>query len=101
MKKRSSPFRSPEATADKLGPLVLSGVTALLVATPLLPSEGPPTFVYGVPFVLLWLMWKLGYDRRAIVAQTVFAWVLLPVCYFFTSPADNVNWVFGVWAASS
>ena len=52
-------------------------------------------FHIPLPFVLLWLLWKLGYDRRAVVAQTVFAWVLLPACYLFTDPADNVNWVFG------
>jgi hypothetical protein len=47
----------------------------------------------------------MGYDRRAITAQTLVALVLLPLCYFFTArppaPADyptaavNLNWVFG------
>jgi hypothetical protein len=52
-------------------------------------------FHIPLPFLLLWLLWKLGYDRRAWWVQTALAWVLLPVCYFFTNSADNVNWVFG------
>jgi hypothetical protein len=52
-------------------------------------------FHIPLPFLLLWLIWRFGYDRRAWWLQTGVAWVLLPVCYFFTDPADNVNWVFG------
>ena len=52
-------------------------------------------FHLPLPFLLFWLLWRLGYDRRAGLVQTAIAWVLLPVCYFFTDPADNVNWVFG------
>jgi hypothetical protein len=52
-------------------------------------------FHVPLPFLLLWLLARLGYDRRAWWLQTGLAWVLLPVCYLFTDPADNVNWVFG------
>lgn len=52
-------------------------------------------FHIPLPFLLFWLVWRVGYDRRGWLAQTLLAWVLLPVCYFFTDPADNVNWVFG------
>jgi hypothetical protein len=51
-------------------------------------------FHIPLPFLLLWLLWRLGYDRRGWRVQTALAWVLL-VCYFLTDPADNVNWVFG------
>ena len=30
--------------------------------------------------------WKLGYDRRALLAWTVLAWVLILVCFFFMPP---------------
>jgi hypothetical protein len=50
-------------------------------------------------------VWRLGYDRRALPAQTLVALVLLPVCYLFTArppapatnpnAAVNLNWVFG------
>jgi hypothetical protein len=52
-------------------------------------------FHIPLPWLLLWLLWRLGYDRRAWGLQSGLAWVLLPVCYFFTDPADNVNWIFG------
>jgi hypothetical protein len=71
-----------------------------------------PLFVRGLssfhgwlPLLLLWGVWRLGYDRRALAAQTVCALVVLTVCYFFTPPppapvtnptaAVNLNWVFG------
>jgi hypothetical protein len=48
-----------------------------------------------LPWVLLWLVWRLGYDRRAWWAQTLLGWAVLLVCYFFTDPAVNINWTFG------
>jgi hypothetical protein len=48
-----------------------------------------------LPFLLLWMVWKLGYDRRAWIAQTVLAWLVLPVCYFCTDPVRALNGVFG------
>ena len=49
-----------------------------------------------LPVLLVWLVARLGYDRRALPAQTLLAWVLLPVCYAFTAPERNLNWVFGL-----
>lgn len=48
-----------------------------------------------LPFLLLWMVWRLGYRRRAWVAQTVLAWIVLPICFFFTDPARALNGVFG------
>jgi hypothetical protein len=48
-----------------------------------------------LPPLLLWLVFRLGYDTRAWLVQTLAAWVVLPVCYFLTAPAANINWVFG------
>lgn len=47
------------------------------------------------PLLLLWAVWRLGYDGRGWVAQTVLTWVVLPICYFFTDPARALNGVFG------
>ena len=60
-----------------------------------LPVRGLSLFHVVLPVELLWLVARLGYDRRALLAQTLFAWVVLPACYFLTDPAENVNWVFG------
>lgn len=61
-----------------------------------------PLFVRGLslfhvwlPFLLLWLVYRLGYDERAWVAQTLLAWVVLLLCYFLTKPSENINWAFG------
>lgn len=48
-----------------------------------------------LPSLLLWLVFRLGYDTRAWLVQTLAAWAVLPVCYFFTAPEANINWVFG------
>lgn len=49
-----------------------------------------------LPVLLLWMVWQLGYDRRALAATTLLCWVVLPVTYLFTDPARNINWVFGL-----
>jgi hypothetical protein len=38
----------------------------------------------------------LGYDTRAVYAQTVFVWILHPLCYLVADPASNINWVFDI-----
>jgi hypothetical protein len=48
-----------------------------------------------LPIVLLWLVYRLGYDDRAWLFQTLVALIVLPVTYWLTDPADNVNWVYG------
>jgi hypothetical protein len=45
-----------------------------------------------LPLLLLWIVNKVGYDRRAFVCQTLFTWLLLLCCYFFTDPKWNLNW---------
>lgn len=40
-------------------------------------------------------VYRLGYDRRAWVAQSLLAMIILPVTFWLTDPADNINWVFG------
>jgi len=48
-----------------------------------------------LPILLLWLVLELGYDTRAWMAQTVLAWIVLPLTYALTDPGLNVNWAFG------
>lgn len=49
-----------------------------------------------IPAVLIWMVYQFGYDRRAWFVQTIVALVVLPLSYFWTKPADNVNWVYGL-----
>jgi len=49
-----------------------------------------------VPAVLIWMLHELGYDPRALPAQTLLAWAVLPTTYAVTTPSDeNINWVRG------
>ena len=48
-----------------------------------------------LPVLLLWMVWRLGYDGRGWGAQTLLTWVLLPTCFFFTDPVRALNGVFG------
>jgi hypothetical protein len=48
-----------------------------------------------MPAALVWMLARLGYDSRALAAQTAVAWVVLPVTYAVTDRARNINWVFG------
>ena len=52
-------------------------------------------FHIPLPILLVWMVYRLGYDSRAFVAQTLVACVVLPCSYLLTKPSENVNWVFG------
>jgi hypothetical protein len=56
-----------------------------------------------LPFFLVWLVWRLGYDGRGLPAWTLVAWTLILICFFFM-PAPrpdpgltpvNINYVYG------
>lgn len=57
--------------------------------------RGLSLFHLALPPLLVWLVYCFGYDGRALIAQTILLWVIVPVCFFFTEPAENINWVFG------
>jgi hypothetical protein len=52
-----------------------------------------------LPPVMIFLLRRLGYDRRALLAQTLLTWIVLVVTYLVTDPADNINLVFGIRVA--
>jgi|SRR5579884_3798449 len=61
-------------------------------------------FHFWLPIVLVYLVFRLGYDRRALPLWTVLAWALMLVCYFFMPPPEpnpgdkpvNINYVYGM-----
>jgi hypothetical protein len=84
----------------------ITGITAYMF------NDGIPLFVRGLslfhgwlPFLLLWLLMRLGYDRRAIWAQSALAIAVLLACYFLApappplagrpNAAVNINYVYG------
>lgn len=60
-----------------------------------LSVRGLSLFHVFLPVLLVWLVYRLGYERRALVYQTVLAWVVLPATYLFADPSANINWVRG------
>ena len=49
-----------------------------------------------LPIVVIFLLRRLGYDQRALLVQTLLVWIVLPITYLLTEPADNINLVFGL-----
>lgn len=68
-------------------------------------ARGLSFFHFWLPLLLLYLLWRLGYDRRAFWLWTATAWGLMIVAYaMLPAPGDalafpnqphNVNYVFG------
>lgn len=57
-----------------------------------------------LPFLLVYLVWKTGYDRRAFWAWTALSSVVLLICFFLMPPPTphpglipvNINYVWGM-----
>ena len=68
-------------------------------------TRGLSLFHGWLPLLLVWLLIRLGYDKRALSAWTGLAAGLVLVCYFFTPPAGthlanpnlpiNINYLYG------
>jgi hypothetical protein len=68
-------------------------------------TRGLSFFHFWLPFLVVWLVRRLGYDRRALPAWTAAAWMLMLVGYFLmpAPPAPlatpnlpvNINYVYG------
>jgi hypothetical protein len=48
-----------------------------------------------LPLLLMWMIARLGYDPRALIAQTALAWLVLPATLLLTRSDENINWVHG------
>jgi hypothetical protein len=45
--------------------------------------------------IILWMLLRQGYDRRAIIYQTILAWIVLPLSWWASDAEENINWVHG------
>lgn len=52
--------------------------------------RGLSFFHYWLPFLLVFLVWRLGYDRRAFLGWTLLAWVLMLFSYAYM-PAPPID----------
>ncbi len=68
-------------------------------------TRGLSLFHGWLPFLLVWLLLRVGYDRRALNAWTLLAAALMLACYLWTPPAGahlanpnlprNINYLYG------
>lgn len=47
-----------------------------------------------LPPLLFWLLFRLGYDRRAWPLQIVVVWMVALLTWFWTEPSQNINYIF-------
>lgn len=52
-------------------------------------------FHLWLPPLLVWSVRRLGYDRRALAPAIIAGETVLAASYAFTTPNENVNWVYG------
>ena len=62
-----------------------------------LPVRLLSLFHVALPPLLLWCLWRLGYDRRGWKLQTVLAWIVLPVSFLIGNPESNLNWLWSLF----
>lgn len=83
----------------------LTGMTAYMFKSETsLFLRGLSLFHGWLPFLLIYLVYKTGYDPRGFIYWTVLAWVLILICYFLMpgpSPDAgltpvNINYVWGL-----
>lgn len=85
--------------------LSFTGVTAYMFKSESsLFLRGLSLFHGWLPFLLLYLVYKMKYDRRAVYAWSILSAALVLTAYFFTSPPDpnaglapvNINYAWGI-----
>ena len=92
--------------ASNLLGIHLLGLTSYMFDRQLpLFTRGLSLFHGWLPLLLVWLLVRLGYDKRGLSAWTGLAAGLLLVCYLFTPPAGahladpnipvNLNYIYG------
>lgn len=57
--------------------------------------RGLSLFHVWLPPLLIWMVLRWGYTRWALPAQTLLAWIVLPLTYWLTEPPASQNWVHG------
>lgn len=89
-------------TVDFLARLLFDFDPALFRGTAYMFDSDIPLLIRGLslyhlalPLLLLWLLYRLGYDRRAFIAQTLLCWIVFPLSYLVSSPEANINFVHG------
>ncbi|MEM7468418.1 MAG: hypothetical protein AAF387_16230 [Pseudomonadota bacterium] len=90
--------------------LAPTGMTAYMFDSNIAAFYRGLSFFHGwLPFLLIYMVWRLGYDKLGLLIWTITAEILLLISYFFlpappgplriagqTNPPVNVNYVYGL-----
>lgn len=88
----------------------LTGMTAYMFeSNTAVFLRGLSLFHGWLPFLLVYLVFKTGYDRRGFALWTGLAWLLIAVCFFLMPPPTpdagltpvNINYVWGLQDAKA
>jgi hypothetical protein len=100
---------SADLLSGLFGRPLLGMATYMLTDSLPVAKRGLSLFHAWLPPVLVYAVWRLGYDRRAFLAWTVLTWIVLIASYVFVPPPPapasdplttvNVNYVFGLRAS--
>jgi hypothetical protein len=89
-------------TIDYVGRLIAGSEALPGVGTQYMFNPEIPVFVRGLslfhivlPPLLVWLLHRFRYERRALIYQTLLAWLVLLITYLVTEPSANINWIYG------
>lgn len=52
--------------------------------------------IFHVAMPIIWIIYltQFGYDPRALYYFTALYWIILPLSYIFSTPHENINWVY-------
>ena len=80
-----------------IGGVSVTGLSAYMFDSEIsLSIRALSLFHIVLPILVVWMVSRLGYDGRALVAQTALAWIVLPMSYLMTKRSENINWVYGL-----
>ncbi|HTS38635.1 MAG TPA: hypothetical protein VMH04_23380 [Candidatus Solibacter sp.] len=79
-----------------LGPHIVGGTEYMFDPGLPLAIRILSLFHVVTPPLLLWAIWKLGYDPRGWKLQTAMMWIVVPINYFWR-PQMDVNWARGLF----
>jgi len=84
------------ATAFLFGRHVIGGTEYMFDSTIPVWLRCMSLFHLVTPPLLIWALWRLGYDSRGWKLQTLMLWIVIPINYFWR-PSYDVNFARGLF----
>lgn len=58
--------------------------------------RGLSLFHFPMPAIIIFVLIRFGYDKRALLAQALLTSTIIIATYALSKPEDNINWVFAI-----